>query len=189
LLRPAGDSDVELATTNDSGRTWNIRSPIHPGDWILPAAEHLYWSVTIDPSDKSRKLWVAAAETGPWELVTTRVQLYQFSGQISPAIRMWVLNDGNTPYLVDSTGLNRLVLGTTSTTPRSTRLLASVTGKSKSVQIDLPAAMVGSQWSQVGLDGRVVASGMLTRPRLELALHSGATLLRIGASTWKLPPL
>ena len=189
LLRPVGDSDVELATTNDSGRTWNIRSPNLPGDWILPAAEHLYWSVTIDPSDKSRKLWVAAAETGPWELVTTRVQLYQFSGQISPAIRMWVLNDGNTPYLVDSTGLNRLVLGTTSTTPRSTRLLASVTGKSKSVQIDLPAAMVGSQWSQVGLDGRVVASGALARPRLELALHSGATLLRIGASTWKLPPL
>jgi hypothetical protein len=189
LLRPVDDSDVELATTIDSGRTWNIRSPIHPGDWILPAADHLYWSVTIDPSDKSRKLWVASSEIGPWELVTSRVQMFQFSGQASRGIWMWVLNDGNTPYLVDSTGLNRLVLGTTSTTPGSTHLRASMVSMSKFVQIDLPDMIVGTAWTQVGLDGRIVASGVLARPGLELALHPGPTLLRIGATTWKLPPL
>jgi len=164
-----------IARSRDLGTTWKILPMTVPGNFCLKLAPGLWSSSTSTDIESPGDLWFARTPTGPW----SEVEATGVNGFFA-----W----GATPVLATTKGLLEVDLAYTSVSPRSSPQRPLVHRKGGHLEIRLPGDGKTEPWSLHSIDGSTLGAGFVNSDRVDISCPTGATWIRIGQRTFRIPP-
>lgn len=163
---------VQVASSTDLGKTWDVHPASEPGFIVRKITDNLFFTMTSDTL-QGRRYGISRSRSGPWTMLDTA-----FRGS---------LNHGDDPYVVEEHAIYKLILDGVGRRFRPASSEWSVRREQGILAVSLPSTLQASAWTVRAIDGRKLASGLAAGERIELPLSFAGGLLTVGDQTRMLP--